>query len=84
MIEDIKTGKYKYVIVYMFDRFARNRLDSIMYNEILRKQGVRVISALEPVSDDEGGEFYENISNGARKNTAPNCQSASATVLILP
>lgn len=62
MIEDIKTGKYKglkYVIVYMFDRFARNRLDSMMYKEILRKHGVRVLSSLEPVSDDEGGEFYE-------------------------
>ena len=62
MVEDIKAGKYKnlkYVIVYMFDRFARNRLDSMMYKEILRKCGVRVLSALEPVSDDEGGEFYE-------------------------
>ena len=62
MIEDIKAGKYKnlkYVIVYMFDRFARNRLDSIMYKEMLRRYGVRVISALEPVSEDEGGEFYE-------------------------
>jgi DNA invertase Pin-like site-specific DNA recombinase len=62
MIEDIKAGKYKglkYVIVYMFDRFARNRLDSIMYKEVLKRYGVRVISALEPVSEDEGGEFYE-------------------------
>ena len=30
-----------------------------MYKEILRKHGVRVLSALEPVSEDEGGEFYE-------------------------
>ncbi len=62
MIEDIKSGAYKglkYVIVYMFDRFARNRLDSIMYKEILKRYGVKVISALEPVSEDEGGEFYE-------------------------
>lgn len=85
MIEDIKTGKYKglkYVIVYMFDRFARNRLDSMMYKEILRKHGVRVLSALEPVSDDEGASFMKCISNGARKSTAPSCQSASATDLI--
>ena len=59
MIEDAKKGKFKYIIVYMFDRFARNRVDSIMYKEILRKHGVRVLSALEPVSEDEGGEFYE-------------------------
>ena len=59
MIEDAKLGKFKYIIVYMFDRFARNRLDSIMYKELLKRYGVRVLSALEPVADDEGGEFYE-------------------------
>jgi len=31
-----------------------------MYKELLReKYGVKVLSALEPVADDEGGEFYE-------------------------
>ena len=30
-----------------------------MYKHQLKEHGVRVISALEPVSDDEGGEFYE-------------------------
>lgn len=59
MIDDAKSGKFQYVIVYMFDRFARNRLDSIIYKEMLKKHGVRVLSALEPVSEDEGGEFYE-------------------------
>lgn len=44
----------------MFDRFARNRRDSIMYKELLKeKYGIRVVSALEPIAEDEGGEFYE-------------------------
>ena len=60
MISDAKTGTFQYIIVYMFDRFARNRRDSIIYKEMLKeKYGVKVISALEPIAEDEGGEFYE-------------------------
>ncbi len=60
MVSDAQTGAFKYIIVYMFDRFARNRRDSIMYKEMLKeKYGIKVLSALEPISDDEGGEFYE-------------------------
>ena len=42
-----------------FLRFARNRVDSIMYKAQLKKYGIRVVSATEPVSNDESGEFYE-------------------------
>lgn len=60
MIKDAKNKTFQYIIVYMFDRFARNRRDSIMYKETLKeKYGIKVISALEPIADDEGGEFYE-------------------------
>ena len=60
MITDAKSGAFQYIIVYMFDRFARNRRDSIMYKEMLKeKYGIRVLSALEPIAEDEGGEFYE-------------------------
>ncbi len=60
MITDAESGAFKYIIVYMFDRFARNRRDSIMYKEMLKeKYGIRVLSALEPIAEDEGGEFYE-------------------------
>ena len=60
MIKDAASGTFQYIIVYMFDRFARNRRDSIMYKEMLKQDyGIRVISATQPISDDEGGEFYE-------------------------
>lgn len=60
MINDAKGGNFQYIIVYMFDRFARNRRDSIMYKEMLKEEyGIRVLSATQPISDDEGGEFYE-------------------------
>lgn len=60
MISDAQSGAFQYIIVYMFDRFARNRRDSIIYKEMLReKYGIKVLSALEPIAEDEGGEFYE-------------------------
>lgn len=60
MIKDSQIGAFKYIIVYMFDRFARNRRDSIMYKEMLKeKYSIKVMSALEPIAEDEGGEFYE-------------------------
>lgn len=60
MMKDAASGTFKYIIVYMMDRFSRNRRDSIMYKEMLKeKYGVKVLSALEPISEDEGGEFYE-------------------------
>lgn len=60
MISDADKGAFQHIIVYKFDRFARNRIDSIMYKAQLKKQyGIRVVSATEPVSDDEGGEIYE-------------------------
>ena len=54
MVSDAQTGAFKYIIVYMFDRFARNRRDSVMYKEMLKeKYGIKVISALEPISEDK-------------------------------
>ena len=59
MIADAKSGTFQYIVVYMFDRFARNLRDSIMYKEMLKEEGIKVLSALEPIAEDEGGEFYE-------------------------
>ena len=60
MMKDAQSGTFGYIVVYMMDRFSRNRRDSIMYKEMLKEKfGIKVLSALEPISDDEGGEFYE-------------------------
>ena len=60
MLNDAGSGAFQHIIVYKFDRFARNRLDSMMHKAKLKKEfGIRVLSATEPVSDDEGGEIYE-------------------------
>ncbi|MDR1917366.1 MAG: recombinase family protein [Christensenellaceae bacterium] len=60
MLTDAPSGAFGNIIVYKFDRFARNRLDSVVHKQRLKREyGIRVISATEPVSDDEGGEIYE-------------------------
>lgn len=37
MIADADSGAFEQIIVYKFDRFARNRVDSIMYKAQLKK-----------------------------------------------
>ncbi len=60
MLHDAESGAFQYIIVYKFDRFARNRFESMMLKHQLKEKcGVKVLSALEPVTDDEGGELYE-------------------------
>ena len=44
MIKDAKNNKFNYVLVYKLDRFARNRYDSAMYKNILKKHNIKVIS----------------------------------------
>ncbi|MDR0462104.1 MAG: recombinase family protein [Christensenellaceae bacterium] len=60
MLTDAPSGTFQNIIVYKFDRFSRNRTDSMIHKARLKKEyGIKVLSATEPVSDDEGGEIYE-------------------------
>ena len=52
MLADSAEGEFDYVIVHKFDRFARNRNDSRKSKHILEENGVKVISVLEPISDN--------------------------------
>lgn len=61
MIEDSKKKEFEYVLVYQLDRFARNRYDSANYKMKLKKNGVRVLSARENISDDASGILMESV-----------------------
>jgi DNA invertase Pin-like site-specific DNA recombinase len=52
------------IIVWKLDRFARNRYDSAKYKAALKKNGVKVISAMEPISDDPTGILLESMLEG--------------------
>lgn len=51
MISDSSGKQFKYIIVYKFDRFARNMYDSAIYEHKLEQNGVKVLSATEQVGD---------------------------------
>ena len=61
MFADAETRTFQYIIVYKLDRFARSRNESRIFKSELAKHGVRVLSATENITDDEGGELYEMI-----------------------
>jgi len=64
MIEDSKKKQFAAVLVYQLDRFARNRYDSATYKAKLKKNGVKVISARETISDDASGILMESVLEG--------------------
>ena len=61
MIEDSKRKGFQYVLVYQLDRFASNRYDSATYKAKLKKNGVRVLSAKENITDDASGILIEGV-----------------------
>lgn len=58
-----------YVLVYQLDRFARNRYDSANYKAKLKKNGVRVLSAKENISEDASGILIEGVLESKTRNT---------------
>ncbi len=64
MIDDSNKKNFEYVLVYQLDRFARNRYDSAIYKAKLKKNGVRVISAKENISQDASGIVLEAVLEG--------------------
>ena len=46
MIKDSEKNMFDVVLVWKLDRFARNRYDSAHYKTILKRNGVKVVSAL--------------------------------------
>ena len=61
MIADSDKHAFEGVLVYQLDRFARNRYDSAINKAKLKKNGVRVISARENISDDASGILVEGV-----------------------
>jgi site-specific DNA recombinase len=61
MIDDAKKQQFAYIIVYRFDRFARNRYDSVIYKKQLAAVGVRVLSTAETVGDGDEAIILESI-----------------------
>lgn len=64
MIKDSASKKFELIIVWKLDRFARDRYDSAHYKAALRKNGVKVISATEKISEGSEGILMEAVLEG--------------------
>ena len=96
MIKDGTKHLFDVVIVWKLDRFARNHYDSSHYKAVLRKNGIKVISAKENISDGPEGIILESMLEGfAEYHTAElapkvirgmteNALNANTTVVPLP
>ena len=61
MISAAETGSYDTIIAWKVDRFGRNREDSAIYKGKLRRFGVRVLYAMEPIPDGSAGVLLEGM-----------------------
>ncbi len=64
MIKDSYKDLFDVVLVWKLDRFARNRYDSAHYKTILKRNGVRVLSAKETISEGAEGILLESMLEG--------------------
>ena len=64
MIADSAKRLFEFSIVYKLDRFARNRYDSAINKAVLKKNGVRVLSASEQITDSPEGIILESMLEG--------------------
>ena len=76
MIKDSEKRAFDVILVYKLDRFARNRYDSAMYKAKLKKNGVRIVSVTEAISEEPEGVILESLLEGLAeyysKNLAQN------------
>ena len=95
MIKDSEKGVFDTILVWKLDRFSRNRYDSATYKAKLRRNGVRVVSCMECISNNAEGiliesllegmaEYYsaelaEKVNRGMRES-ALKCQSTGGTI----
>ena len=64
MIKDSEKRIFDVIIVWKLDRFSRDRYDSAYNKRILKKNGVKVVSATEAVSEGPEGIMLESLLEG--------------------
>jgi len=61
MIKDSEKKCFQFILVWKLDRFARNRYDSAVYKRTLSRNGVRVVSVKENITDTPEGVILEGL-----------------------
>ena len=61
MIADSKKEMFDVVLVWKYDRFARNRLDSLLYKQLLQRNNIKLISVTEPIISRDDFELVQTL-----------------------
>lgn len=56
-----KDHPFEVIFVWKFSRFARNQEEALVYKNLLRKNGVSVVSVSEPIPEGHFGTLIERI-----------------------
>lgn len=72
MLDDSKKKQFELVIVHKLDRFARSRIDSAISKQVLKENGVKVISVLEHLDDSPESIILESVLEGMNEYYSQN------------
>lgn len=64
MVKESSKRQFEVIIVWKLDRFARNRYDSAHYKQILKKNGVKLVSVKEAIPEGPEGILTESLLEG--------------------
>lgn len=64
MLKDNSRKEWNFIIVYKFDRFARNRYETAIHKKELKDNGVKVLSAMENIPDTPEAIIFESMLEG--------------------
>lgn len=96
MIAESASHGFDTVLVYALDRFARDRYDAAVYRKKLKDNGVRLVSATQPIDDSPEGvlieslleglaEYYsKNLARGVMRGMRQNAMDCKAVGGIVP
>lgn len=62
LLSDSKNGNFKHVITYMSDRYFRNALEALSFEEELKKNGVSLLFTMESYDNTPIGKFMKLVS----------------------
>ena len=73
MIRDSEKQQWQAVLVYKLDRFARNNYESVVNKKRLKDNNVKLISAMENITDTPEGRMMECLLEGMNQYFSVEC-----------
>ena len=64
LLSDSDKKLFSTILIYAFDRFARNRYDSTINKARLKKNNIKLISVTQPISENPEGILLESLLEG--------------------